>query len=217
MSSFVGGGAAGGGVGDASGFFAGVGSRPGTLPPSLDPSSAATTRSQRATVAAAMANAQRLAPGCENPTDVSAAAAKQREAAAAAAGACERVTLAPSPIGTSPSFNRVGSGLGSPRASSGKKRSGSRLEAMAHAPVRRLPIAKKIASEPEEDSDRAETSGGDKSALQPPTRLVGDVLLGALGDVLGCVCVCVCVSDCVCVVTKKRIPRRRRRPGASGS
>ena len=190
LSSFVGGGApaAGGGVGDASGFFTGtLGSRPGTLPPSLDPSSAAATRAahRRATVAAAMANAQRLAPGCENPTDVSAAAAKQREAAAAAAGACERVTLAPSPIGTSPFFNRVGSGLGSPRASSGKKRSGSRLEAMAHAPVRRLPVARMIASEPEEDLDRAETSGGDKSALQPPTRLVGDVLLGALGDVLG--------------------------------
>ena len=51
--------------------------------------------------------------------------------------------------------------------------------------MRRLPVARTIASEPEEDSDRAETSGGDKSALQPPTRLVGDVLLGALGDVLG--------------------------------
>ena len=186
LSGFVGGGAAGGGVGDASGFFAGVGPRPGTLPPSLDPSSAATTRAahRRATVAAAMANAQRLAPGCENPADVSAAAAKQREAAAAAAGACERVTLAPSPMGTTPFLTRVGSGLGSPRAVSGKKRSGSRLEAMAHAPVRRLAVARKIASEPEEDSlHRAETSRD--AALQPPTRLVGDVLLGALGDVLG--------------------------------
>ena len=86
LSSFVGGGAAGGGVGDASGFFAGVGLDPGRSP-SLDPSSAAATRAahRRATVAAAMANAQRLAPGCENPTDVSAAAAEQREAAAAAA------------------------------------------------------------------------------------------------------------------------------------
>jgi hypothetical protein len=186
LSGFVGGGAAGGGVGDASGFFAGVGPRPGTLPPSLDPSSAAATRAahRRATVAAAMANAQRLAPGCENPADVSAAAAKQREAAAAAAGACERVTLAPSPMGTTPFLTRVGSGLGSPRAVSGKKRSGSRLEAMAHAPVRRLAVARKIASEPEEDSlHRAETSRD--AALQPPTRLVGDVLLGALGDVLG--------------------------------
>jgi len=55
---------------------------------------------------------------------------------------------------------------------------------MAHAPVRRLAVARKIASEPEEDSlHRAEVSRD--AALQPPTRLVGDVLLGALGDVLG--------------------------------
>ena len=81
--------------------------------------------------------------------------------------------------------------------------------------MRRLPVARTIASEPEEDSDRAETSGGDKSALQPPTRLVGDVLLGALGDVLGGVFgrVVSFHDD----GDEKRIPRRRRRPGASGS
>ena len=145
--------------------------------PSLDPSSAAATRAahRRATVAAAVAKARGFALGGAagaGPADFSAVAAAQREAAAAAPGACERITLAPSPARRADARDaRSGSALASPRTS--KKRSGGRLEAAPRAPVRRLalPAPPPAPARP--------------APLPPPERLVGDVFAGALGAVLG--------------------------------
>jgi hypothetical protein len=111
--------------------------------------------------------------------DFSAVAERARLAAAAAPGACERVTLAPSPVrretDREPHFSRLGSN---------KKRSGSKLESTAHAPVRRLDAAN---SRDEDLTPRRKNRDVKTTiaSLPPPTRLVGDVLLGALGDVLG--------------------------------
>ena len=153
--------------------------------PNLDPSSAAAMRlaHRRATVASLMAKARGFtlggAYGQTVAADFSAVAERAREAAAAAPGACERVTLAPSPVrretDREPHFSRLGSN---------KKRSGSKLESTAHAPVRRLDAAN---SRDEDLTPRRKNRDVKTTiaSLPPPTRLVGDVLLGALGDVLG--------------------------------
>ena len=172
-------------LGQFSGLVGGFAGTPGAVPvpvpvPNLDPSSAAAMRAahRRATVAAAMAKARGFtlggAPGAA-AADFSAVAERLREAAAAAPGACERVTLAPSPL-------RLAERESHPsRLGSSKKRSGSRLESMAHAPVRRLDAVEKKRDEDESKTRKNKTT----ASLPPPTRLVGDVLLGALGDVLG--------------------------------
>ena len=125
----------------------------------MDPAaaSALNTAHRQSSLAAALQGAVGLpiVPG----TDFGAVAMAQAAAAAAAPGACEGVTLAPSP---------VGGGRGASRSGGGFKRQGSRLEGN-HVVVRRLdePIARITPPE----------------IFSSPTRVVGEILLATLADV----------------------------------
>jgi hypothetical protein len=168
---------------DARGFGALV---PGVFPASE--SDAASSSSARealrlAFVRAAVARHRGFVLGTGAATDFSGVAAAQIAAANAAPGACERITLAP----PSPRYPRVDASLGgggggdvsgpaadassSPRS---KKRLGSKLERVSRAPGRRL-----------DASDSPEHATPRPSPPPPPMRVVGDVFMGALGDVFG--------------------------------
>ena len=127
----------------------------------MDPAAASALNMahRQSSLAAALQGAVGLSivPG----TDFGAVAMAQAAAAAAAPGACEGVTLAPSP---------VGGGHGS--RSGGSKRQGSRLEGN-HAPIRRLNEPVAPITPPEIPSS--------------PTRMVGEILLATLADVTGVV------------------------------
>ena len=134
---------------------------------------------RHAVVTAAVVNSRGFVLGQQDgvrAADFSAVAVAQAAAAASAPGACDRVTLPPPSPGRDflHAFGAV-----SPRKGSafGLKRLGSRVESGASrgTPVRRLDGG---------ESDLSPSTVTSPS-VPPPTRLVGDVWMGSLGDVFG--------------------------------